>query len=127
MPSITYTTAAKNARLQAVADAIDAGSGAGYINICTAGYGTILATINLNDPCATATDGVLTFSGFPKSTTASATGTAAIARIRTSANADCILDISVGLPGSGADMILATTAITSGGTVTIDSLSIVHP
>jgi len=118
--------AAKNAKLNCVVAGIDAGSSNGYISICTASYGTVLATINLNDPCGTVAGGILTFSGFPKTTTASGTGTAAIARIRTSANADAVVDLTVGLPGSGANIILATTAISSGGTVTMDALSIVH-
>lgn len=122
--AIQFTSALVSARLQAIADAI--GSGA-YLSICTGGYGAVLATINLNSPPGTVSGDTLTFNGFPKTVSASGTGTAAIARIRTSGNADRIVDISVGLPGSGADIVLSTTSIIAGNNVTVDSLSMIEP
>jgi hypothetical protein len=122
--AVTYSTNAKNERMNGVIAAIDAGSGAGKLEIGTAGMASILATITLNDPCGTASGGVLTFSGFPKSDTADATGTAAAARIRTSADADVITGLTVGT--SGTDIILDNTSINSGQTVQITSATITH-
>lgn len=124
--AVIYSTAAKNARLNAVAATIDAGSGAGYIQIGTTAMGTVLATIALADPCAaSASGGVLTFSGFPRSdTSADATGTAAAARIRDSDGNDVITGLTVGASGSGADIILDTTAIDAGEIVTLNSATI---
>lgn len=124
--AVTYTTAVKNARMDAVAAQIDGGSGAGVLQIGTTGMGTVLAEITLNDPCAdAASSGVLTFSGFPKSdTSANATGTAAAARIRDSNGTDVITGLTVGTTGS--DINLDSTSITSGQTVTITSASITH-
>lgn len=124
--AVIYSTAAKNARLDAVASVIDGGSGAGYIQIGTAAMATVLATITLADPCAAAASGgVLTFSGFPRSdTSADATGTAAAARIRDSNGNDVITGLTVGAAGSGADIILDTTAIDAGEIVTLNSATI---
>jgi hypothetical protein len=123
--AVTYTTAVKNARLDAVAAQIDGGSGAGKLKIRDSGN-VVLAVITLNDPCAAAASGgVLTFSGFPKSdTSADATGTAANAIITDSADTTCISGLTVGT--SGADIILDTTSVTATGTVTINSATITH-
>lgn len=124
--AVTYTTAVKNARLDAVTAQIDAGAGAGKLEIGTTGMGTVLATITLADPsAAAASGGVLTFSGFPRSdTSADATGTAAAARIRDSNNTDIITGLSVGT--SGSDINLDSVSITAGQTVTITSATITH-
>jgi hypothetical protein len=124
--AVTYTTAVKNARLDAVAAQIDAGSGAGKLEIGTTGMGTVLATITLADPsAASAASGVLTFSGFPRSdTSADNTGTAAAARIRDSNNTDIVTGLTVGT--SGSDINLDSTSLTAGQTVTITSATITH-
>lgn len=56
--AVTYTTAVKNARFEAVVAQIDAGSGPGEIMICTTGMASILAEFTLNDPSGTASGGV---------------------------------------------------------------------
>lgn len=124
--AVNYSTTAKNARLNAVAGVIDGGSGPGVIQIGTAGMAVLLATITLDDPCASsASGGVLTFSGFPKSdTSADATGVAAAARIRDSNGNDVITGLTVGQAGSGADLILDTTNIDAGEIVTLNSATI---
>lgn len=120
--AVTYTTALKNTRLDAVVTAIGA---SGKLEIGTAGMGTVLATITLDATAGTTSGGVLTFSGFPKSdSSADATGTAAAARIRTSANADVVTGLTVGT--SGTDVVLDSTSITSGQVVTINSATIAH-
>jgi hypothetical protein len=123
--AVTYSTAVKNARLLAVRDQIDAGSGPGVLQIGTAGMATVLADITLSDPSATAASGILTFSGFPKSdSAANATGVAAAARIRDSAGTDVITGLTVGT--SGTDIILDNTSINAGQTITINSATITH-
>lgn len=124
--SVTYTTAVKNARMDAVAAQIDGGAGAGKLEIGTAAMASVLATITLGDPCASAAaSGVLTLSGFPRSdTSADASGTAAAARIRDSNNTDIITGLTVGT--SGSDINLDSTSITAGQTVTITSATITH-
>jgi hypothetical protein len=122
--AVTYTTAVKNARLDAVTTAIGT---TGVLEIGTAGMSTVLATIALGNPAAAAASGaVLTLAGFPRSdSSADNTGTAAAARIRTaSGGTDIITGLTVGL--SAADIILDSLSITAGQQVTINTASITH-
>lgn len=121
--AVTYTSAVKDARLTAVVTAIGS---TGVLEIGTTGMASVLATITLNSTAGTASAGVLTFSGFPKSdTSADNTGTAAAARIRTaSGGTDIVTGLTVGT--SGSDINLDSTSITAGQTVTINSASITH-
>lgn len=124
--TINYVTAVANSRLNIVRDAIDAGAGPGILEIGTAGMGTVLVTITFNDPSAPNASGkVLTFSGFPKDSNPTASGTAAAARIRDSTNADVGTGLTVGT--SGTDIVLNTTTIQVGIPVTINSATITHP
>ena len=120
--AVTYTNAVKIARMGAVTT--QAGATA-VLEIGTSAMGAILASFTLNNPIAAAASGagVLTLSGFPKNATASATGTAAAARIRTGGT-DIITALTVGT--SGADVILDSVSITSGQTVTLNSAVITH-
>lgn len=122
--SVTYTTAVKNVRLDAVTTAIGT---TGVLEIGTTAMASVLATINLGNPAAAgASGGVLTFSGFPRSdTSADNTGTAAAARIRTAGGGtDIVTGLTVGLTGS--DINLDSLSITAGQTVTINSMTITH-
>lgn len=121
--AINYTTAVKNARLDAVVTQIGS---TGVLEIGTTGMASVLATIALNSTAGTSSGGVLTFSGFPKSdTSADATGTAAAARIRTATGGtDIVTGLTVGT--SGSDINLDSTSITAGQTVTINSATITH-
>lgn len=122
--SVTYTNAVKIARMAAVVS--QAGTTA-VLEIGTSGMGSILASFALNNPIAGAATGagVLTLSGFPKNATASATGTAAAARIRTATGGtDIVTGLTVGT--SGTDVVLDSTSITSGQTVTLSSAVITH-
>lgn len=122
--AVNYPVGVKTARMQAVADKIDAGSGPGKLEIGTAGMAVVLATIILSDPCGVVTGDVLALSGFPKSDNADANGTAAAARVRDSDNNDVITGLSVGT--SGADVNLNSTNISVGQAVTINSATITH-
>lgn len=122
--AVTYTTAVKNARLDAVTTAAGATA---VLEIGTAAMASILVTIALNDPIAPAAAGaVLTLAGFPKSdTSADNTGVAAAARIRTAGGGtDVVTGLTVGT--SGSDINLDSTSITAGQTVTLNSATITH-
>lgn len=126
--AVNYSSDIKDARLQAVIDGIDGGSGAGTLEICTSGYANVLAVLTLADPCGTKSGGVLTFDTSPalQDTSANATGTAAAARIKDSSGNVKVNNMSVGISGSGADVILGTTSIVSGQLVQITSATITH-
>ncbi len=124
--AVTYSTAAKNARLDAVTTLIDAGVSAGKLKIRD-GSNVVLATLTLADPCApAASGGVLTFDTSPslEDSSADASGTAANAIITDSADTTVISGLTVGT--SGTDIVLTSTSITAGQTVTITSATITH-
>lgn len=123
--AVTYTTAAKNARLQAVADLIDAGT-AGKLKIGTAGMATVLATFTLADPCGSVAAGVLTFDFDPDISDVSAdnTGTAAAAIITDSADTTVVSGLTVGT--AATDIILNNTSIATGQQVDLTTGTITH-
>lgn len=120
----TYAAGVKSSRMAVVRDAIDAGSGAGYIEIGTASMASVLVKITFADPATTLSGAVLTGAGFPKSGTATGTGTAAEARIRDSSDADVRTGMTVGL--AGAEVVVDSVNITSAQTVTLVSMTITH-
>ena len=122
--AVTYSDTVKDNRMTQVLNAIDGGAGAGYIEICSAAYAAVLATITLSDPCGTVGTQALTLT-MPKSdTNADNTGTAAIARIKDSTGTIVVSGLTVST--SGADINLSSLAITAGDTVTVNSAVITH-
>lgn len=127
--AVAITTALRNAHLDAIRDAIDAGAGPGVVRIydgtrpASGGAATtLLATVTCSDPCApNASGGTLTFNAFTEDSSADATGTATWARIEDSTGG-WVMDLDVGT--SGTELILNTTSITAGGPVRIDSGSL---
>lgn len=122
--AVNYVTAVKNTRMTAVLNAIDAGAGAGKINIYTAAYASLLVSINLADPSGTVAAGALTLSGMPKSGTAGNSGNAAIARILDSTDTVVAEGLTVGTVGT--DIIIDNVSIASGQTVNITAGTITH-
>lgn len=114
--AVNYRTSLKSTRMQAVINDIDSGT-AGTVEIATASFASILVTIPLAKPSFTESGGVITMASMPRSATASATGTAAVARIKDSAGNVIVNNLSVGT--SATDIILNSTSITSGQTVTL--------
>lgn len=118
--AFTYATDVKNSRLDAVTAQIDAGTGAGKLEIGPTGMATVCVTVTLNDPsAAAASGGVLTLSGFPKTVAASSTCTAGEARIRDSDNNDVVTGFTVGT--TGTDIIVDNTSINEGQNVSIST------
>lgn len=111
--TVTYTTAVKNARLDAVISQIGA---TGVLELCSAAYAAVLATIALDNPAGTTSGGVLTFSGFPKTdSSADNSGKAVLARIRTaSGGTDKVTGLTVGLGATAAPAWVGSTAYTAG-------------
>ena len=124
--STIYNTTLKSTRMTDVVAAIDSGGtgNPGYIEIATAGMGTILATIHFADVCAAVTSGVLTISGVPLTATAANSGTAAAAEVFDHAGTLIISGLTVGV--SATDIVLSSVAIVSGQPVTLTAGSITH-
>lgn len=133
--TITLTTALRSAIADLVADSVDAGSGAGKLEIRSgtrpaspgdAATGTLLATVVLVDPAfGAASSGACTIAD-PDSVDAVATGTATWFRALTSADAACF-DGKVTATGDGGDLTLASTSIVSGAGVDITGGTITMP
>lgn len=122
--AVIYASGLRTTRMDAVKTAIDAGAGAGKIKIYTSGGGTLLAVLTLSDPCGTVSGDTLTFSTITADSSADNTGTAAEAKITTSADADVVTGLTVGT--SGANINLNTTSIVSGATVSMSSGTLTH-
>ena len=122
--AVNYPTSVKTTRMQAVRDAIDAGAGAGTVEICTAAFAAVLITFTLSDPGSTVTGDTLTLSGMPKTANASAGGTAAVARIKDSDGTLVVNNLTVGT--SGTDLIISNTTITNGAAYSLTAGTIVH-
>lgn len=135
--SVIYASSLRTNRLNLVVNALGTataptisttGTAAGTLVIGTSslsGATGVLATVNLSTTPATVSGDVLTISGVPLSTTASATGTAAKAELRDNAGTVIVSGLTVGT--SGTDVIISNTAITSGQTVQVTSGTITHP
>lgn len=132
------SNAAAIAACDAIVDLLDAGAGAGYIEIRTgaqpadpdtAASGTLLATLTCSDPAfgaaADAAPGATaTASSITDDSSADATGTAGYFRAYDSDD-NAIIDGEVGT--SGADMNLNSVSISSGATVSVTSWTVTMP
>ena len=133
------SNAAAKAACDAVVDLIDGGAGAGKIAIYDAPQPTDpdtaieaqtkLAELTFSDPAfGAAADanpgGRATANAISDDTNADATGTAAWFRV-TDSNGAAIFDGSVGT--ASADMVLNTTAIAAGSTVSLTSGTVTQP
>lgn len=133
--SVVYQTTLKTNRMQLVSDLVATKVAAASTGSATAGQlvigtaslsgGTgVLATIALPTTPFTISGAVATLQGTPLSIAASATGTAALAELRNNAGTTIASGLTVGT--SATDIILNSTSITSGQTVTITSGTITH-
>jgi hypothetical protein len=133
--ALTLATTARTAMADALVDLLDAGAGAGKIEIRsgtrpanpnTTATGTLLATVTLIDPAfGAASSGVATLSD-PVAVSAVATATATWFRAMDSNNA-AVFDGDVTATGGGGDLTLATTSITTGLSVDVTGGTVTMP
>lgn len=134
--AIRLPTGVRNAACDAVVDLLDAGTGAGTIEIRSgsqpasandAATGTLLATVTLADPAfGAAASGAATMAGTPRTATGAAAGTAGWFRAKDSTGAT-VLDGSVTATGGGGDLEVNTTAISVGVNVSITGGTVTMP
>lgn len=123
--SVSYRATLQATRMQAVLDDIDNNASPAFLEIASAGFATVLATIALSKPSFSRSGAVLTLLGVPKSdTSADATGTAAVARIKDGGGTTIVNSLTVGT--SGTEIVLNSTALVAGQTVTITAGTITH-
>ena len=119
---MTFSAAALTAFANASAAASATALASGDLDLLDAG-GSILATVDLGTPAATGA--VTTMAGFPRIAAGTA-GTIDSARFRTNAGGNWKTGMTVGLAGSGAQVILSSLTITSGQSVTVTSATMTH-
>lgn len=123
--TLQLSTSTRNARANAITTAVgNAGllriySGAAPVDCATAASGSLLCQHTLGTPFAPAAGGGVLSPTIPSNANAGANGTAGYWRVYDSGGATCHLQGSCGT--SGTDMIMNTTALTSGGPVQITS------
>jgi len=128
---LQFSVTVRNGRLDGIETAIGTSAilkirtGAAPASAAAADTGTVLATLNLpSDWLAAASSGAKAKSGTWQDTGADASGTAAHFRIYDSGGSTCHVQGTVGATGSGADMEVDNTSITSGQTVTITGFTV---
>jgi hypothetical protein len=134
--ALSLATSARNAAADGVVDLLDAGSGPGTIQIRTgakpatpntAASGTLLGTLTFSDPAfGAASNGVATANAITSDNVADASGTAGYFRALDS-NGAAVFDGTIGLTGSGADLIMNDVAIVAGGIIAISALTYTQP
>ena len=125
--SVVYDISLKNTRMSAVVSAIDNGGAGSLLFGTSSGFGgaNLLATITFNATCGTVSGGVLTFSGTPLvDSSAANTGTAAEGEVEDGVGHVVISGLTIAT--SAADIVLSSTSIVSGQSVTITSAQITH-
>lgn len=127
--ALAFATTLRNAMLDDITAAFDAGAGAGLFRIydgtrpATGGTATnLLAELTMSDPsAAAAASGVWTASAITSDSSANATGTATWFR-GVDSTGTFVVDGNVGT--SGSDLNLNSTSITAGQQVSVTSWTI---
>lgn len=129
-------TGTRNAIVDAVTAKVDAGSGAGVIEIRTgtqpasansSASGTLLSTVTLADPSFGAgSSGTITLSGVPLTDAADSSGTAGWYRVKDSTGAT-VMDGMCSMAGGGGEMILDNTSLATGQNFIITALTVTAP
>ena len=128
--SLQYSTAVRNARLDAVESTIGASaileirSGAPPATCATADSGTVLATVTLPaDWMAAASGGSKSMNGTWQDTSADGTGTAGHFRIKDSGGTTCHIQGTVTATGGG-DMTVDNTSFAAGQSFSVTSFTL---
>lgn len=127
--ALRFPAALRTARAQTIVDR--AGTGAN-IRLYTGatpgpdaaiGSQVLLGTLNVGGAFGTISNGVLTVGSITSDASADASGTAGWFRV-TSSGGTFVFDGTCGASGSGADLILNSTTVTAGQTISISSFVI---
>jgi hypothetical protein len=124
--AVNWNAATQTSRMNASLTIIDANASPATLEIGTAAMAATLVTVTLGDPSFSVggSPATLTMLGVPKSGTATGAGTAAAARIKDGGGTIILSGLTVGT--SASDIILNSTAISVGQTVTITAGTITH-
>jgi hypothetical protein len=130
------STAARNAACNAIVDLIDAGAGAGTLEIrtgsppatpATADSGTLLGTLTFSDPAfGNAATGVATASAITSDSSADASGDAGHFRVKDS-DGNVIMQGTAGEAADTPDMTFDDKSIVAGGVIACTSFTVTVP
>ncbi len=130
------SVAARNAACNAIVDLIDAGAGAGTLQIrsgappatpATADSGTLLATLTFSDPAfGNASTGVATASAITSDSSADASNDAGHFRVKDS-DGNVIMQGTAGEAADTPDMTFDEKSIVAGGVVACTSFTVTVP
>lgn len=133
MATLTPSVAVRNAILNAINDALNAGTGAATIKIYTGSKPTgpdvavttqvLLGTLTCSDPAGSVSSGTLTFGAVTADSSADNTGTATWLRMADSAGV-AVLDMDVTQIGGGGFAQMNTTQVVQNGPITAPSIVI---
>lgn len=134
--AIKISTSARNAAANSLTALVDAGSGAGTIEIRTgapptnpsdADSGTKLGTLTLSDPSfGAASGGTITANTITSDSTADATGTAGHFRVKDS-NGNVIFQGTCGETADSPDWVFDDKDIVAAGVIAASSLTVTVP
>src|SRR5262245_23087453 len=102
--AVNYAAALKSTRMQAVISAIDINASPAFIEIGTAAMAATLCTITLSKPSFSEGSGTITMLSPPKSGVASASGTAAAARIKDGGGNIIVSGLTVSTTGADINL-----------------------
>lgn len=123
---INYSTAVKNARMNTTVGLIGASGTLVIGTSALTGATGVLAKVPFANPAFTVAGGVMTVATLPRTVAASGTGTAAKVEIRDGSDTVIASGLTIGLAGSGADVIINAMAISTGQTVQVTLGTITH-
>ena len=125
---LNFSTALRNARLNAIISTLDAGTAnasfkfySGTKPATTGGAITsqvLLGTCALSKPCATVTTGVLTFESITDDPVADDTGVITWARAL-DGDGNFVMDMDCGIDGTNAMIIFGQTSVQAGGVIRV--------
>ena len=110
--------------MQDVINAADAQVSSAYLEIGTSGMSLVLVTITFLKPSFSLSAGVISALGLPLNAVAANAGTAVNARIKDGLGNIVVSGLTVG--ASAADIIINSTAISVGQTITLTAANITH-
>jgi hypothetical protein len=122
---INYSNTIKNARLEVVRAALASGGEIVIGTAALAGAVGILVRIPLSTTVGVISDGVLTLNALPRTGTATASGTAALAELRNASNVVVASGLTVGT-APGNNITINADAISTGQTVQVSAGVVTH-
>lgn len=124
--ALNYSTTVKNSRLSAVVTALGATGKLVIGTSALAGAVGVLVEVPFSNPAFNVAAGAMTVNALPRTTVAAATGIANKVELRDGAGTVVASGLTIGLTGSGADVIINALEISMGQDVQVTVGTITH-